>query len=355
MLNDFLKLFRRIAGRKFTSGKRPISCLNAESARLCNLECLQCATHASEAKRRSNCANFTTGTMSVETFSKIIPILDQVEALNLDNHGEPLLNKNLEKIISLARTSAPHIRITMTSNFIRMNRDRAISILQSGLDGIQVSVNGVTKQTYEKIMRGARYEKLLENLSTFSEVKSEIPNQLTTFSACMTTMRSNIDELIKLPAFLSEFGINLIRINSLLPFSPYATTESLFDEPKWQSRLEKIYEKTVQEAQKYNIQIYHVLTQPKIEKCRYPVQNLSVSFDGEICPCWMLDLRDGYDFYYKGSPITFPFISFGNVNEKEILEIWNSIEFVSYRNQFKAGKLPSYCEMCPVGQGLICG
>jgi len=293
---SFIKILRKVTGKRIISRKRPIKSMNLESARSCNLKCIQCATHAPGFEKRFCSSNITSGTLTLETFSKVIPFLDQVESLNLDNHGEPLLNKDLEKIISLAKKSASHIRVTLTSNFIMMNRGRATSILQAGVDCIQVSVNGVKKETYEKIMKGAKYGQLLENLSTFSSVRNEISNQLTTFSACITTMRSNIDELVMLPSLLAKYAINLIRINSLLPFNSNVQSESMYDDSRFHSYREEVYRETIQEAEKYNMIVYRVLINPGGKKCGYPIHNFSVSYDGEVCPCWMLDIKGGYNF-----------------------------------------------------------
>ena len=351
---DLFGIFKQAIKRAIKGPKKPIETINLESARSCNLKCIQCAPHGKAIADKFD-RSVTTGIMTLDTFSKILPILNFADHLNLDIHGEPLLNKDLEKIISLAKKSAPHLKVSMTSNFTLMNRERAMSLLKSGLNGIQVSVNGVKKETYEKIMAGANYERLLENLSAFSLTRKEVPNQLTSFSACITTMRSNIDELVMLPSFLSKYGIKVIRINSLLPYTPAVLHESMYDDPAWHSRREEIYKETTEEANRYDITVYAVLSRPGLESCQIPVRNLCVSYDGDVCPCFLLDIKGGFSFYYTKEPVDLPFISFGNVNEREILEIWKSDRYVAYRKAFKDGKLPEYCRMCPVGKGLICG
>lgn len=346
---------REATGKQSSTSRRPIRILNLESARACNLRCVQCATHAVGTTACDNGHALRKGIMSLETFRKILPILDRVAVLNLDNHGEPLLNKNLEQFIALAKEASPGICVTMTSNFSLMTQDRARSLLMAGLDEIQVSVNGITAQTHEAIMQGsADFETLQKNLACFARVRKEIPNTLSAFSCCITTMRSNIDELMRLPAFLAPFGIDKLRINTCLPFAEHMRKESLYDAPGWHY-VGGVISEVVQEAQRLGIHVSHVKTRSNGQTCDFPVKGLAISHDGEVSPCWMLDIRGGYKFFRQEKSFDLPFVSFGNVGQRNLTDIWGSTDFKSYRNRFRNGCPPEYCTQCPVGKGLICG
>lgn len=135
--------------------KRSIRSINLETARTCNLTCVQCATHSRSSEWNSAHSGAQAALLSLEVFNTVLPFIDRVEALNLDNHGEPLLNPHLEEMIRRARRQTPRLRITLTSNFMKMTAERSAGLLEAGIDGIQVSVNGTTAETYENIMRGA--------------------------------------------------------------------------------------------------------------------------------------------------------------------------------------------------------
>jgi MoaA/NifB/PqqE/SkfB family radical SAM enzyme len=337
------------------SRPRALHSVTLETARSCNLRCIQCANHAKASEIRADDLLNANGLLSIETFDRVLPILEHAEALALDNHGEPLMNPNLEAIIRKAKQWAPHLHTKFTSNFMLMTAARARSLLMAGLDCIQVSVNGTTKETYETIMRGARFEKLLENLRAFADMRRSVFNCLTTFSVCMTTMRSNLEELVGLPAMVAPFGVNLIRVNCLLPFNRNARSQSLYDDHGWDERREKIHAETLAEAHKYRIGIYFPSMTSSRRTCTYPVRNLSISANGEVSPCWMLDIPPGYQYYRGGERHSLPYLSMGNVHDGGALSIWNSGKFVEFRQLFEDGRPPAFCSACPVGLNQICG
>jgi len=276
--------------------KQALQSITVESARACNLRCIQCANHAQAAEISEGGQGNSKGLMSIETFSRILPILDRCDTLSFDNHGEPLLNPALESFIRLAKNRAPHLHTTFTSNFMMMTADRARSLLQAGLDSIQVSINGTTKETYEKIMRGACFETLLENLAAFARVRRTGFNTLTLFSACMTTMRSNLEELVRLPSILAPYSVELIRVNTLLPFNQEAQVEAIYDDPEWNSHREHLHAETLAEAKKFGISAYFPYVVPRQRKCAYPLRNLAINASGEVSSCWMLDISPGYHY-----------------------------------------------------------
>jgi MoaA/NifB/PqqE/SkfB family radical SAM enzyme len=295
------------------------------------------------------------GIMTRDTFMHIIPILKEVGTLNLDNHGEPLLNPELEWIIEEARKAAPHLNITLTSNFQLMTRDRAISLLRAGLNELQVSVNGVRKSTYEKIMKGSSFDRLTEHMQDFAEVRKKFPDTFRLFCACTTIMKSNIDELVMVPGFVSQFGVNVLRINAVLPFNRNMQEESLYDRPGLKDKMKSILQETREEGRRRNVTVTHVTMENTSCICRYPVKNFSVSYDGTVSFCWMLDIPNGYHFYNQNDIARLPFHSFGNINKQSIVELWSSEPWRHLREEFASGNLPDYCRKCPVGEGRICG
>ncbi len=342
-------------GRLGLSRQRAIRSINLEASRSCNLRCIQCANHAHASEIHAIDRTNASGLMTIDTFERVLPILDHVETLGLDNHGEPLMNPNLETFIRRAKERAPHLHTTFTSNFMLMTADRARALVEAGLDGIQVSVNGTTKATYEKVMRGAGFEKLLENLGAFARVRGTVANRLTLFSVCMTTMRSNLEELVHLPALVAPFGVDLIRVNCLLPFNRAVQSETLYDDPGWNRRRMEIHAATLSEARRLGIQVYFPAITKRERTCTYPLRNLAIRANGDVSLCWMLDIPPGYHFYHRDEAHALPYVSFGNVNDQDVFSIWNSTKLVEFRRLFAEGQLPAFCRECPVGVNLICG
>jgi len=294
--------------------------------------------------------------LTPELFRKLTPILPYVKVINFDNHGEPLFNLDLEDFIRHSKTVAPKIKTSFTSNFILMSPERAEKVLKAGLDNLQVSIPGITKETYEKIITGGDYHVFINNLNEFKSILRHFPGQRYDYSACVTAMRANLDEIRFIPEFISRLGFNRLRINSVLPFSRPLLNESLLDKREFVERSREVFNDTIQRAKKLKIRANCVLSiEADNIRCHYSEKNFSISYNGDVCPCWMLDIREGYNCHVHGRSYEIPFVKFGNIGEENILEIYNSREFKDFRKDFKSGKMPYFCGVCPVGKRLICG
>ncbi|MCK6473276.1 MAG: radical SAM protein [Planctomycetes bacterium] len=107
-----------------------------------------------------------TGNMSLATFAKF---LDHVPLRAGDNLafvgiGEPTMNRRLPEFLALAKARYPRITTWITSNGTFLNEKVLPPLLDAGLDTLDVSFNGLEKETYERLMKGARFETVLANL-----------------------------------------------------------------------------------------------------------------------------------------------------------------------------------------------
>mgnify|MGYP002725471863 CR=1 FL=1 len=346
------KIFEKI--KELTAHKK-IDSINCEVSRNCNLSCIQCANHSiyTEPPR----GKFL---LTPEIFSKLTPILPSVRVINFDNHGEPLLNPGLEEFIRIAKSVAPKIKTSFTTNFQFMSFERSTKLLESGLDIIQVSISGISEETYKKIMINGDFSKFVKNLEDFRLVLEDTKNKLFEFSACVTAMRSNINELPLIPEFIRKYGVTRLRINSVLPFSLEMLKESLLEKDEFIRHSKSIYEETIRNAKKLGITATCVLT-PDVSTfeadsiCNYPIKNFSVSYNGDVCPCWMLDIPNGYNCYVRGKTYKIPYVKFGNINDENIFNILNRSGFFTSGEQLIRGNLPEFCSNCPVGKHLTCG
>jgi len=114
--------------------------------------------------------------MSKELFEKIadeiIAHKDIVRVVNLCRDGEPLMDKGLEtKINYLKKGGVNHT--TFSTNGSLLNRDRALSLINSELDEIMFSIDGFTKETFEGIRVGLDFDKVVENVKNFIALRNE--------------------------------------------------------------------------------------------------------------------------------------------------------------------------------------
>lgn len=90
-----------------------------------------------------------------ELYRKIIDDLSyfpqQLKTLRLYKEGEPLINKRLPDMIRYARKKGVTHKIDFTTNGYLLEHDTALAILDAGVDRINISVEAIDAEGYERI------------------------------------------------------------------------------------------------------------------------------------------------------------------------------------------------------------
>ncbi|HSP71741.1 MAG TPA: radical SAM protein [Gaiellaceae bacterium] len=137
-----------------------------ESTNVCNLDCIMCPTGLHIDTRPK-------GFMDWELYTAIIDeIAPFAEAVVLHSWGEPLLHKRIFDMISYAK--AKGLWVETSTNATRLDEAAARKILAAGLDRIYLSMDGLTKETYEKVRVKGNFEEVLANIERFLDLKHEL-------------------------------------------------------------------------------------------------------------------------------------------------------------------------------------
>ncbi len=105
------------------------------------------------------------GMMSTALFEKIVDDLLAMPApseLRLFNYGEPLLHKQLPRMIRYARSKG--FRPRFQTNGLQLTAANIQRLLDAGLDYIGISVNGLDAQAYEQIRPGFSFARFLDHV-----------------------------------------------------------------------------------------------------------------------------------------------------------------------------------------------
>jgi MoaA/NifB/PqqE/SkfB family radical SAM enzyme len=140
------------------------SLIAIESYLGCNLKCRMCPVPSPNElmNKREHCA------MSFDTYKMIIDqVSQQKRSINLTQMGEPLLNPNIIKFISYAKTFGHYV--SLTTNGTKLTRELSKELTAAGLDLIIFSFDGGTSETYESIRQGAKFKRVLANIEHFIE------------------------------------------------------------------------------------------------------------------------------------------------------------------------------------------
>lgn len=131
----------------------------------CNLRCGHCPNGMN--------VKFPTGLMKMELFRKVIDELSgAVYDVNLFHRGESLIHPKLAEMVEYCSARGLHTRLHTNAGLLTEAKSR--ELIEAGLSYISFSVDGYTKDVYEKTRAGGDFGATMENITRFLKLKKEI-------------------------------------------------------------------------------------------------------------------------------------------------------------------------------------
>jgi len=191
-----------------------------ETTMFCNLKCHFCIQYQDGTTVRGP-------HMEPETFERVSEVLfPHIESFQPSVSGEPLMSKGLDRVLERARDYG--IRTEYYCNGTLLNEKMARLILPT-LGRLNISFDGATKETFEKLRRGAKWETVLANVKgVVAAAKGMAVEQRPQIGFACTLMEPNIRELSNLVDLAAELGLDFVSAAHVLPGTAEVQEESLF-------------------------------------------------------------------------------------------------------------------------------
>ena len=192
----------------------------------CNLRCKMC--HFSFDKVFYRPAQFMTRADFDQIAQQVLPF---AHTLVLSAGSEPTTSPHFGDILqSAGEWKLPELKFL--TNGILLTENLCAIVLDSGVTQIDVSIDGATPATYERIRRGAKFEKLTRNLRVLRGMKRQRNQSQPLVQFNITLMKTNLSELGKFVDLAEELGVERIGCRHLMPYDgPNIGAESLFHIP----------------------------------------------------------------------------------------------------------------------------
>ncbi len=292
-----------------------------ESSSNCNLRCKMCIRPK---------IGLPIGNLSFENFKKILDKLDSLFKIHLQGQGEPFMNPELFEMIEYANKKG--IVVMLNTNATLLTKENIEKICKTEIGGISISIDSVKKEKYENIRRGAKFERVLENVKLLtSELKKKKKTTIVSFAVVI--LKDNFEELEEFVDLAERLGVQRILFQTIQTKEDYI--KKYDNETKKQINIEK--EKIKNKIEKIkklgkNKKITVVFDQPKSNGCIWPWRSIYITWNGYVTPCCkILDYRKPY---------------FGNILKQDFWEIWNGKEYQMFRKLLKQRKAPLACKGC---------
>ena len=212
---------RHIRKQAEIKSKKPPFSIQIETANVCNAECLMCAYPRMRRQK---------GFMSSDLYKKITNEACSlgVSLVNLNFMGEPLLDKEVIERIRYAKSKG--LLVSFYTNGSLLDKKMGKLLIDSGIDRISVSFDGFSRQTYERIRIGLKFDKVLGNVTNLLKIKKEMGRGARVFIHLITLPEnkgeitdfrrywSNIADGVFI-AFCRDWGGKVKELTSLSPFT----------------------------------------------------------------------------------------------------------------------------------------
>lgn len=291
--------------------------LYVEPSSLCNLNCKMCF--------RNGWINEKRELMSDAIWKSVlcsIPYCRDIETVMFAGMGEPLTHPGIFNMIkSVAKLG---VRTHLLTNGTMLDRNCTDELIDSGLDMLWVSVDGFSRESYEKIQIGSRYDLILENLKYFSSRKGRCKLGVT-----FVIMRENESELYKINNFADMTGAYEINLSYAIPSFPIKARNSLYDSKIPVGKMKRLG---------------NDIEKRKLNFCPFVAEGVSfVKSNGDVCPCMQL-LHSSYTYLFEEKRKVLS-CSFGNVSENLLNDIWQSETYADFRKRVYNFEFPD-CTLC---------
>jgi MoaA/NifB/PqqE/SkfB family radical SAM enzyme len=319
----------------------------------CNIHCTMCEEHSeySEFLQKRRSLGLLPRRMDIRLVRKVVEQASKhgLREIIPSTMGEPLLYSHFEEILSICEEYNVKLNLTTNGTFPRKCAAEWARLIVPVTSDVKISWNGSMAETAESIMRGIKFEKVLQNLRDFVLVRDSISSNggnhcRVTFQ--LTFLESNVDELPEIVKIASELGVERVKGHHLWVHFGEMEGQSMRRNRESIRKWNEIVEKAFAAREKYRlvsgekVLLENIFTlDPETDQispdgdCPFLGREAWVSAEGRFDPCCAPDaLRKTLGY-------------FGNLYDQSLMEIWNGSKYARLNATYKNNSLCRGCNM----------
>ena len=278
--------------------------INFELNATCNLKCPMCPISLeSNSDKKQYVFPF-------EIYKKIIDegVSKGLKAIRLNHVNEPLLRNDLEEFIEYAKSKGI-LDIYLSTNGLLLSMQRAKSLIESGLDRIQISLDAFSESIYKQMRPGSNYKKVKENVLNLIELKKQM---------------DSITPLIRVNFVRTE--INEHELSLFIDF--------------WRDKVDMIGAQEMIKIASAKDLKSRTTTKMETFHCAYPNQLLVITAEGNVLPCCT--------FHAEAMPLGNLFDKLKENPNFSLTTFWQHANIQKLRTIHKKGEYKSHsvCKKC---------
>ena len=299
--------------------------LDVENVSRCNFACRMCAVSTWRKGIRAR-------DMTYQEFCALINEQYGLVEIKLNGIGEPLMQGGtFYRMINYARARRIWTRITTNASLLHLNENYKYLVL-SGVNEIDISIDGADKATFEEIRRQSNFQRVIENCQTLNGFLRSRKKP----SAKMWTLvqKANVANLSAHVDLARRLGFrHLVFSTQLHGWGSDALAEA---NKAQETTLSQDYAQWLVRLGYFNgvrVAFWDVASKFEREagkRCPWPFERAVVTSDGRTVPCCMIGDPDKFELG----------------TGQKFIEVWRGEEYREFRQAHLDGALPKVCEEC---------
>lgn len=312
----------------------PVHCWIEATSR-CNLRCPFCGLTLCTAPK---------GDMSLELFNELEAVFSQAKYVNLYAAGEPFMNPHYFEMLRMVK--AYDNVVSVITNGTLLNESTCVKIVEGGIDGLSISIDGASAETFNYIRRGAEFSKVTENVRRLTRIRKSMGSKKPHIAANFVLTQLNAHELPEVVRLAKDLNIDGVVVSQVLEidlvkdeklkapksFVKYITqAKKLASELKIGFELQASLTKKLDALKKICWKSWlplKAMKGPQRKVCLSPWEAVLIRWNGDVHPCCSV------------SPVL------GNINEQDFKAIWNGPVYADFRRRLLSDKPPEECRKC---------
>jgi MoaA/NifB/PqqE/SkfB family radical SAM enzyme len=293
-----------------------------DPSNVCPLSCPLCPTGNRSSTHRK-------GLMTFETFRRIYDEVGKyLYELHLYNWGEPLLNRDIAEMVRYAKRIY-NPQVIISTNLSGLSDERAEEIVRSGVDLLNVSIDGVSQETYEKYRVGGNLGQVLGTMRKMAEMRRAQGKKKPLIRWQFIPMKHNEGEIEAAGKMADEMGVHFrihrVRLN-ICDFDKKETGQPGRESEEWMPSDPR-----------------HIRLKKKkgLENvCNFLWDRIVFNWDGSVFPCCKIYTAE--DVFEKNF-------------DRGFAAIWNSPAYVMAREIFQGKRAADgfICQRCVDSEGAF--
>jgi MoaA/NifB/PqqE/SkfB family radical SAM enzyme len=292
--------------------------------------------------------------LPMEAFRNLEPALRNAKLIYLQGWGEPLTHPRFFEMLKLAKATGR--KVGTTTNGTLLDDQKAEKLVTAHLDVIGFSLAGIDAKN-DAIRQGTRIKSILEGIEKIHRAKQKYGSDKPAIHIAYMLLRSGIEDLEKLPKFLSATGAAQTVISSLsFVASPEMQTEAaLATKPEEYSELKGRFTQVRDESAALGSEVCFYIVSPGKNhfSCSENVPGAAViGANRDVSPCFMkqIPVRGKNYFFVGGKQYRQQNLSFGNLRQASFNTIRHRKEYRQFIKEIRNGIAPAACQNCLKGQ-----